>query len=226
MSKNVTLLTMRTRARQRADQENSGFITDPELNYLLNVSCAELYDLLVSAYDDEYFSTTQDISTVSGTESYALSSTFYKLLGVDLVLSSSQISPMKKFTFGERSQYKSALFNAQGSDSFCYRLNAGNILLSPIPSSVRTVRVTYVPAMTTLALDGDTFDGINGWEEYAIIDAAIKMKIKEDSGIQELVYEKNSILARIKSMRHNRDAGDPARITNTRGRSGRLVGGH
>jgi len=226
MAKNVALSVLRTRARQRADQENSGFISDTELNYLLNVSCAELYDLLLAAYDDEYFSDTDTFNTVSGTEQYSLPADFYKLLGVDLVLSSSQLVPLQKFTFGDRDRYKSPLFNLQGSDLFRYRLNASNIIFAPIPTGVKTIKLTYVPAMPALSQDADTFDGVNGWEEYAIIDAAIKMRIKEETSVQELIYEKNSIKKRIETMRNNRDAGDPAKITNTRGRSRRFLGRH
>ena len=224
MATTVALSVLRTRARQRADQENSGFITDTELNYYLNGSLAELYDLLVSVYDDEYFATSYSFNTIAQTETYALPAAHYKTLGLDLVLSSTQVIPLKKFVFGDRNKYKTALFNLQGSELCRYRLNGSNILLSPIPNSVHSLKLWYIPSFTPLSADGDTFDGINGWEEYAIVDAAIKMKIKEDSGIQELSYQKASLLERILKMRQNRDAGEPGKIANVR-RYGRYLGG-
>lgn len=49
-----TLLELRTAARERADQVNSAFISDSELNRYINTAAKELYDILITAFDNDY----------------------------------------------------------------------------------------------------------------------------------------------------------------------------
>ena len=52
----VSLSTLRLLARQRADMENSQFVTDTEMRRYINRGYAELYDLIVtSANSEDYF---------------------------------------------------------------------------------------------------------------------------------------------------------------------------
>jgi hypothetical protein len=63
----------------------------------------------------------------------------------------------------------------------------------------------------------DSFDGINGWEEYVIIDSAIKMKSKEESPVDELLLAKQEMKARILQASSGRDSTEPARVVDTQG---------
>ena len=72
----ITLLQLRTQARDRADMTNSLFIADAELNNYINSSIAELHDLLIGAYDSYYSILTSTFNTVSGTATYALPADF------------------------------------------------------------------------------------------------------------------------------------------------------
>lgn len=64
--------------------------------------------------------------------------------------------------------------------------------------------------------DSTTLDGISGWEEYVVIDAAMKACIKEESSTaQELMAEKMAMKERIQSTAADRDAGLPSRVTDS-----------
>lgn len=56
-------------------------------------------------------------------------------------------------------------------------------------------------------------DGVNGWEEYIVVDAAIKCLTKEESETAVLERDKAFLLKRIEAMASNRDAGKPEKIT-------------
>ena len=59
----VSLSELRLLARQRADMENSQFISDDEWRRMINRSYAELYDLVVtSANSEDYFLKSDTIS--------------------------------------------------------------------------------------------------------------------------------------------------------------------
>lgn len=54
-------------------------------------------------------------------------------------------------------------------------------------------------------------DGISGWEEYAIVDAAMKVMGKEESGTEALMARKLALKKRIEDIAANRDPGTAAR---------------
>ena len=70
-----------------------------------------------------------------------------------------------------------------------------------------------MPSCPLLVYDTDTFDGVNGWEEYIVVDVAIKALTKEESPTQELEAAKMALLKRIESSAPNRDAGMSGRVT-------------
>lgn len=209
MARTVTLLELRTQARQRSDQVGSNFVSDSELTGYINASIAELYDLLVVNYGEDYFTSTTpaSISIINGTDMYDLPATFYKLVGVD-VLVGSYWTDIGKYSFKDRNR---------GQDSsqirdVKYRLHGSKIRFTPIPTTSHSVRLWFIAAPTKLSADGDTFDGISGWEEYVVVDAAIKMLSKEESDVSVLVREKDRLRERIVSVSTNRDVAEPEQI--------------
>lgn len=210
----VTLGQLKTQSRQRADMENSTFISDSELTSLINLSAAELYDLLVGVYED-YKITSQTLAVTPNVDTYTLPTNFYKLRGVDLVLDSlGNAVTLKPFNFAERNAYMfTPTWNVVGLSYLRYHMLGDSIKLVPVPNTSQNIKIWYIPAITKLVLDADTLDGVNGFEEYIIIDAAIKMRIKEESDVNELMMQKAAITSRINAMAAARDAGSPERVS-------------
>lgn len=188
MAANVTLLTMRTEARQRADQENSSFISDAELNGYLNKSARKLWDMLIDA-DASYKFSSATLTTTGLSDTLPLPTDFYKLLLLDYT-SSGQRRPLDKIDFFERTYGTTPVAGIQ-------------------------LNLEYAPPFTDLVNDADTFDGINGWEEFVEIDAAIKCLNKEETDPGTLLLEKAEIVARIEKMRR-RDFANPERTRDVR----------
>lgn len=208
----VTLAQLKTRARQRADMENTGFIQDSELVNYINASIAELYDLLVSKYGEDYFvASPYTITTTTNQDTYALPVDMYKLLGVDLQLdTSNNWVSLKRFEFAERNIPQ--IWDIKFVDFIRYRLFGSNLKLSPVPQSLQTLRLWYIPLPTALSNDTDVLNGFNGYEEYVIIDVAIKMLNKEESDPSALMAEKAAMKLRIEQMAEGRDAGQPSKV--------------
>lgn len=208
----VTLAQLKTRARQRADMENSGFIQNSELVSYINASVAELYDLLVSKYGEDYFVASPfSITTTANVDQYALPTDMYKLLGVDLQLdTSNNWVSLKRFEFAERNIPQ--IWDIKFVDFIRYRLFGGNLKLSPVPQANQKLRLWYIPLPTALVADSDTLDGFNGYDEYVVVDVAIKMLNKEESDPSALMAEKAALKLRIEQMAEGRDAGQPAKV--------------
>lgn len=215
MASLVSLSSLREQSRQRADQVNSGFVTDAELNGYINSSLKALYDMMVDAYGSDYFAAEPPYDlTSTGDETYALPDDFYKLQGVDLKIDSESYTTLKPFMFAERNSYKDPYFSLRTRNAFYYyKIYGENIKFMPKPPANTEFRIWYVPICPTLALDSDTFDFVNGWEEYVIVDAAIKMTIKEEGNINELAIQKREMVDRLTRMKKDRDAGMPIRVT-------------
>jgi hypothetical protein len=194
---------------------NSRFISDSELNSYINASLAELYDLLIQTRGEDYYvSGPETIQLVPGTSTYPLEVDFLKLLGVDCVLSNTQAVSLKAFKWQERNRFREPFYSSSYFN-LMYQIRGNDLVLVPTPNNGQTLQYWYIPRCPVLAADGDTFDGINGWEEYVIIDAAIKMRVKEESGVQELLIAKQEMKERIKSASAGRDSLEPARVVDT-----------
>ena len=214
----ISLLDLRTRCRERADMKNSTFVTDSELNFYINQSLAELHDILVQSYGEDYYVKSQEFLTVNNQDTYSLATIitdndFYKLRGIDAKLNNADWFTLQRFNFNERNRFQNfGNWDYLGITNIRYRILGSNILFTPTPESPVEVRLWYIPRAVQLATDVDTYEDINGWIEYVIVDCAIKMLNKEESDVSVLINEKNMLKRRIEEASSNRDANEPESV--------------
>lgn len=215
MARTFQLSELRTKARERADMVGSNFVTDSELNGYINASAAELYDMLVDARGLWYYGTEATVATVADTKTSSLAASFYKLIGMEVTLGGVTI-PIKRLNWTEGTRYRNAAGGWAGGWSngtdIRYELAAGSVYWFPTPKAAHTVTYWYVPSHTVMTADGDTFDGVNGWEEYIVVDAAIKMITKEEGDTRTLERAKDDLKARIHKLAEEVDHGYPETI--------------
>lgn len=91
--------------------------------------------------------------------------------------------------------------------------------ISSINSTTNQITISTLTTATnpsaTLSYwsDATTVDGIAGWEEYVIIDAAIKAKIKRDLDFSGLKQQKDEMRMRIEAMAEGRDVGQASHVS-------------
>ena len=235
----MSLGQLRLSAQQRADRVNSNFVTVPEWNSYINQSMYELYDLLITVYEDYFVTTPAQFSTDGNTYLYQLpdgvtvfqngvtgldgyvAPPFYKLMGVDLAVQTANNAwvTMDKFNFMDRNRfvYPNTASTIYGVFNMQYRLLGDKIEFIPTPSARQLIRIWYIPRLNQLLQDNDlTTTSISGWIEYVIVDAAIKALQKEESDGSVLMVQKQALMQRIQDSAMNRDAGRPDRITDVR----------
>lgn len=216
----MSLGQIRLEAQRRADRVNSNFVTMPEWNSYINQSAFELYDLLVTLYEDFFLATPYQFTTDGSSQFYTMPDDFYKLNGVDCGLAQGNNGwiTLKKFNFIQRNRYIFPQISSTflGVFNLQYRLMGNKIEFIPTPSAGQYMRVWYIPRMTVLLKDTDILDGVSGWTEYVIVDAAIKALQKEESDVSVLMAQKMALLKRIEESAMNRDAGQPDSISNVR----------
>lgn len=245
----MTLSQIRLAAMQRADRVNSNFVTLPEWTSYINQAMFELYDLLITVYEDLYVATpiqfVSDGTTFlwplpNGTNTFlsgvntSVTFTpppFYKLLGVDLALNNATNAyvTLNKFNFIDRNRfvYPNTASTIYGVFNLQYRLLGLNqIEFIPTPSAGQAIRIWYIPRMPQLLQDTDTTTtGISGWIEYVIVRAAKYALDKEESDSSKMGEELMFLKARIEESAQNRDAGQPDKVSDTRANNGSGYGG-
>lgn len=232
------LSQIRLQAMQRADRVNSQFVTIPEWTVYINQALFELYDLLITVYEDYFLGPPIQINCNGNQYFFDLpngSNTFinpfnqatftpppfYKLMGVDLALNTAVNAyvTVNKFNFIDRNRfvYPNTASTIYGVFNLQYRVLGSQIEFIPTPSGGQNLRLWYIPRLTQLLKDTDTTSiGVSGWVEYAIVRAAKYALDKEESDTTKLTEEILYLKGRIEESASNRDAGQPDRISNTR----------
>lgn len=220
----MSLSAVRLLAQQTADRVNSNFITLPEWNTYINQSYFELYDLLVTVFEDYFLALPYTFTTAGDQDSYSLPPDFYKLMGVDCGQSQQNNAriTLHKYDFIERNRYvyPSVTNTFFGVFNLRYRVLGNKLHFIPVPSSGQIITVWYIPKLVQLLQDTDVVDGVSGWTEYVVVDAAIKALEKEESDTSALMARKAALIKRINDSATNRDAGQPDTISPTRGSGG------
>lgn len=207
----ITLANLRTRARDRANMENSGFVSDSIFNSYINYSISDLRDKIASKVGEDYFATSSSSTLTAGQETISLPADFYKLLWVEILGEDGNYYQLKRFEVSE----KPITYNGLSSPwmGIRYRLRADNLWLQPAANTGgKTIRLWYVPLPTELSADGDTLNGYNGWDEYIVLHAARKALVKEEQDVTDLDGELIVFNQRLESMIPNRDQAQPMKI--------------
>lgn len=244
----MSLSAIRLAAQQRADRVNSNFVTIPEWTTFINLAMYELYDLLVTLYEDLYVATPiqfqvngneffYPLPTGSNTFQNGLNPNitftpqpFYKLMGVDLAVNSATNAyvTLNKFNFIDRNRYvyPNTSSTIYGVFNMQYRLVGDKIEFIPTPSAGQSIRIWYIPRLKALLQDTDiTTLGVSGWLQYVIVRAAKYALDKEESDTTKLDQEILFLQQRITAAAANRDAGQPDKISDTRSNNGWGMGG-
>jgi hypothetical protein len=225
MATTMALSDLMIAVRQRADATTTGytpsltgtqfFVTDPELISFINQSCFELYDVLIKVFGANYYISAPYVFSTDGvTQFFTLPADFYKLVGISVISPTAvqNVYPIKPGSFREMQQlvgtYPSSPFYVNSK----YMLTGSNLWIAPLMTSGQQVQMFYVPRFTQLVALTDTLDGISGWTEYVIVDAAIKYKEKEESDVSILGAQKAGLLKRIEDSASTRDAANSSRI--------------
>lgn len=237
----MSLYELRLRSQEAADRVGSQFVTKPEWNAFLRLAAYELYDILITSYEDIFSDQSVLIPTTGSLANYPLpdgvtnylggsyggasgtpARAFYKLIGMDLNLNTSNNAwvTLNKYDFIKRNSYvyPNSTSTIYGVYNMRYRLMGANVNIIPTPAGNQVLRMWYAPRLPALLSDTDlTTVGFSGWLRYPIVRAAKYALDKEEgSDTSKLDAELLFLKQRIEQASQNRDAGIPDTISETR----------
>lgn len=242
----MSLFELRLRSRQKADRVGSTFVTDSELNTFVRLAAYELYDLLITAFEDLFSDKFVYIQTDGTTQYYALPNgvtnylggnyngttgtpavALYKLVGMDLSVNTSAVTPafvtLRRYNFIDRNKfvYPNSTSTIYGVYNMSYRLMGDKVNIIPTPAGNQTIRMWYAPKLARMLADTDcTNIGFSGWLDYVIVRSALYMLAKEEGTDTSTLKEELLFLKqRIEQSSQNRDVAMADTISNVRGTS-------
>lgn len=220
----TTVGNLRLQAQQRCDLVNSTQITTQEWNSMINESFKELYDVLIQKFGDDYYVATPYTYTTDQTQQlYALPNDFYKLLICEVALNPADQNSwvtLRQFQFIQKNLWNYPnQYTFYGITNLRYRLNGSNLMIVPYPSGGQTIRIWYAPRQSQLINDTQIIDGINGYEEYVVVDCCIKALTKREEDPTIFGLQKQALLTRIDAAAGNRNIGEPQCVSDSKVRN-------
>lgn len=236
----MSLGQLRMLSQMKADRVNSQFVTLPEWNTFINLAMYELYDLLITQYEDYFMAPRARFASNGQSFSYPLpngaltfqntsnadftAQSFYKLLGVDLGLNTANNAfvTVNKYNLIDRNKfvYPNNASQMYGVFNLRYRVIGNNIEFIPNPAANQIIQLLYIPRLPQMLADTDiTTLGFSGWLQYVICRAAKYALDKEESDTNKLDQELAFLKQRIEETAMNRDAGQADTISDTRSAS-------
>lgn len=194
----MTALT--TRAKRLADMDQaSSPIGTAEWEDYINEAEDFIYDILVASGLDYFVGTVQTISTDGVLQSFSLTVDFYETLYVLYKENKDnyiRLEPLNRFDL------PSVLYTT-GVRATRYRVADTKLVLYPLPPSGQTYEHHFAPRRATLATP-DTSVIPDRWSEGTVIRTAMKARVKERRGIEDLLALWKEFEARLERHRRNR----------------------
>jgi hypothetical protein len=229
----VTLTTMQTRAGQRAGMRfasNAAIIESGELTDDINEGIAELFDLFTQVEGQPWYLESTTFQTNLSTDTYTIGSgqsinvtDFYRPRGFDISFGQNIVITARPFMWSERNRYKwypgwiysqPVFYRMIGKASSVAQAGNDSVRFIPQPGGQFNITMWYTPTPPVLVNGSDSFDGVNGFEEYVVLSAAIKLLLKQEQ-IEHATFlqaERERQKDRILGSLQNRDAENPERV--------------
>jgi len=223
----VTLSQLRSDARLYADERPGGaaaFIDDTELDRLINLSVASLYDKLLMAGGHEYYVQTYSGNLTANSATYGsplMPTDHYRTLRLYLQWDSNDHEDLRSIGMLEKGRFNN--YGSWGRDTpKGYRITGGGSLeVYPTPTASTSIVHVYTPAFTDMTMTTDTFNGVNGWERVVALDVAIQMRVIREKPYSDLEALFQRDWQRIETAAGNRTQYDPPHVVDVYPEGGR-----
>lgn len=240
----ITLREARSRVRELADIESyddevevdAAATNDPrflhtrKLDRAINRWLRRLWNKYQLAFGEDWTTRDLSIALVSGQTDYAIDEDWLKILAVNVYDGSNWYYDLGRYEPRDEAGLRSFTGTAHPSEWY-YRIvdtRAGSdrrfqkrLRLLPGPAGdTYTLELRYVPTCPELDHPDATFEGVNGWEDWALYGAAAEMAALDTAGspLEGSLTQTRLELGRdIDQLAAQRDAADAIELQDVRG---------
>lgn len=182
MSRTVALSTLRSDVRFKADVGGATVRhTDAQLNRLINQSIQMFRERISDEGSTHYLVPYSGTLGVGPTSPYAFyqldlssgpSPALVRTYGIDVTIDG-VVCKLEHVPFEARNDY-GTIHGGSRPVAWCH-FRTDQVGILPASSSAYPFTVWYLPKFTDLSADGDTFDGVAGWEEWVVWDVVCQV---------------------------------------------------
>ena len=182
MGRTVALSVLRSDVRFKADVGGATVRhTDAQLNRLINQSIQMFRERISDEGSTHYLVASSGTLTEGTTSPYpffvldlsALSPALVRTYGIDVTFDGGRVETLSHVPFEDRAKYGTT---QEGGRPFAWaHFRTDQVAILPAPNGSYPYTVWYLPKFTDLSADGDTFDGVAGWEEWVVWDVVCQV---------------------------------------------------
>jgi hypothetical protein len=216
MARVVAIGTMIARVQQRADiQYATARFTTAILTDLVCEGLAELYEKIARVRGhDSFFRKSQTFTSVANQPNYDLTAIgapdLYHLTSIDVAIGGTNwVLSCRPFMENERNRFRSVPIGWNYGQPIYYSIWGNSIEFIPQPSGGYTISLNYVPSAPIFdpTRQLDTFDGVNGWEEYGVLWAVKRVAMQDrDKDLYQMASQELAAMdARVTQFAAERD---------------------
>jgi len=187
MARGRTLADLRTDVLDICEMDPGDFVTTALVDRRINESASALHSRLATKLGREYLFEEAMITVAPNASIVIMPVDMAHVCGVYFLDGSEWRSMIK---FSGRSLHQDAVRWSGKNIGYKPENFSGEdqkIRFSMPTSGAQDIRVGYVPAWTDLVDDADTFYLPNDWHTWVMYEASMKMKVKEDTAIKDLL---------------------------------------
>ena len=182
MSRTVALSQLRTDVRTKGDFGGATVRhTDTQLNRYINQSIQAFRERISDDGSQHYLVSATGTLGVGPTSPYpfyqldlsGVSPALVRTYGIDITFSGGRVVTLDHVPFDQRAKYGTT--NQGGTPQAWAHINTDQVAILPASNTAYTYVVWYLPKFTDLSADGDTFDGVAGWEEWVVWDVVAQV---------------------------------------------------
>jgi hypothetical protein len=189
--------------RFRGDYRNLVRFPDANINVEIQAAFAELYELIADT-NEGYWDTTSTVDTAVEDDFVALPSEAWRVRGIDRFDGDDPVELMQ-VTIADRNR-----FGSRTGKPCAYRLTARGADIYPSADAVYVLRIVYTPFAPVL---DDAREWYNGWEEYVVFGALIRLALNEERSAGEWQQQLDIQRARIVRGASGRKSAGPEYLT-------------
>lgn len=230
----VTLASLRAISRLYADERPEGtnqLIPTPDLDNLINLQCAEHYDICVSARPELYMIeqcivTAAPAACICGRRLFVQFPTcppVYEMGGVEIKWSDQDIEPVREIRAADSYQYERLgtvdRYTAKGYVFGESPVDGGaGFYIAPGPALGITIRLRYVPPFPKLGEEDccgnvrENFNAVNGWDKLVGLGVALELLAIRGKGPGLIGDRYEAQRERVERMARERSAQEPRTV--------------
>lgn len=186
MSRNVTLLQLRTDIATQADiVGGTARYTAATLNRFINQSIQRFREKLSSEGAQHYLVSTTGTLGIGATSPFpfyvldlsAVSPSIVRTFGLDVTLNGGIIKTLSHVPFASRADYGGSV--VIGQPMAWAQINTRKLAILPASNQAYAYVAWYLPVLADLSGDSDPFDGVAGWEEFIVWDVVARLIVRD-----------------------------------------------